>query len=112
MNLENERRVEVVLSRRNLLTLLHKLDMQGSARQIESNDCWEDGAQTPWYPGEGEGSVLPRTTLVLRCEDDAEHYGKREAGPGIMHPDTEAFAEAHGGAAGEVLLIEPEPGDG
>jgi hypothetical protein len=29
-----------------------------------------------------------------------------------MHPDTEAFAEAHGGAAGEVLLIEPEPGDG
>jgi hypothetical protein len=102
MNLENERRVEVVLSRRNLLTLLHKLDMPGSARQIENNDCWEDGAQTPWYPDKDEGSVLPRTTLVLRCEDDEEHYGKRAFGPGVMHPASEAFVQSHGAAAGEV----------
>lgn len=76
-----DRRVEVTLSRRNLLTLLHKLDMPGSARQIENNDCWEDGEQTP-YPG---------TTLVLRCEDDEEHYGSRPSGPGVMHPDSETF---------------------
>lgn len=106
MNLENERRVEVVLSRRNLLALLHKLDMPDSNRQIENNDCWEDGQQTPYYPGEEVGSELPRTVLVLRCEDDDEHYGKREAGPGFMHPQTEAFVAAQGGAAGEILLIE------
>lgn len=109
MNLERERRVEVVLSRRNLLTLLHKLDMPGSARQIENNDCWENGTQTPYYPGEAEQSDLARTVLVLRCEDDAEHYSKRELGPGVMHPATEAFVQASGGAAGEVFLIEPEP---
>jgi len=112
MNLEGERRVEIVLSRRNLLVLLHKLDMPDSARQIENNDCWEDGAQTPYYPGEELRSDLARTVLVLRCEDDAEHYGKRPLGPGIMHPATEAFVEAQGGAAGEVLLVEPEPSDG
>lgn len=112
MNLENERRVEVVLSRRNLLALLHKLDMPGSARQLENNDCWEDGMQTPYYPGEELGNDLPRTVLVLRCEDDDEHYGKREAGPGAMHPDTEAFVVESGGAAGNEALTRPEQNDG
>jgi hypothetical protein len=102
MNFDGERRVEVTLSRRNLLALLQKVDMPDSARQIENTDCFEDGVQTP----------LPPTTLVLRCEDDDEHYAKRELGPGIMHPDTEQFVQKHGGAPGEVLVIEQEPNDG
>ena len=102
INLRAERRVEVVLSRRNLLTLLHKLDMPGSARMITNNDCWEDGEQTPYYPGEEQASHLARTTLVLRCEDDAEHYAKRPVGPGLMHPATEQFVHDHGGAPGEL----------
>ena len=103
MNFEGERRVEVTLSRRNLLALIHKLDMPGSRRQIENNDCFEDGVQTPWFPGEEQLSELPRTTLVLRCEDDGEHYGKRAAGPGLMHPETECFVRECGGAPGRAL---------
>jgi hypothetical protein len=103
INLESERRVEVVLSRRNLLTLLHKLDMPGSLRQIHNNDCWEDGEQTPWH-GDGP-SAHPVTMLVLRCEDDEEHYGKRAAGPGAMIGETEEFVAEHGGAPGEVFGI-------
>lgn len=97
VNVAGSRRVEVMLSRRNLLALLHKLDMPGSGRQIENNDCWEDGLQTPWYPGEETGNGLTPTTLVLRCEDDGEHYGKRPAGPGVMHPQTESFIRSAGG---------------
>lgn len=108
MNLEGERRVEVTLSRRNLLALLHKLDMPGSARQIENNDCFEDGVQTPWYPGEKQLSGLSRTTLVLRSEDDDEHYAKRAAGPGLMHPETERFVRECGGAPGELLRLLPQ----
>lgn len=103
---DGERQVVVTLSRRNLLALLHKLEMPGSAQTIENNDCYEDGVQTPWYPGEEERSKLPRTTLVLRCEDDPVHYGRRPVGPGIMHPATERFVEAHGGAGGEVLPLQ------
>lgn len=103
VNTAGERLVVVTLSRRNLLALLHKLEMPGSRRQIENNDCYEDGVQTPWYPGEEEQTDLPRTTLVLSCEDDAEHYGRRPVGPGVMHPETEQFVEAHGGAGGEVV---------
>ena len=109
MNFEGERRVEVTLSRRNLLTLLHKLDMPGSRRQIENNDCYQDGVQTPWYPHEAEGNALPRTTLVLRCEDDAEHYAKRPVGPGLMHPESERFVRAHGGAPPEAIGIRDYP---
>lgn len=109
MNLKGERRVEVILSRRNLLTLLHKLEMSGSRRQIENNDCYEDGVQTPWAPHEVEASELPRTTLVLRCEDDAEHYAKRPAGPGLMHPATERFVAEHGGALPEAIATRDYP---
>lgn len=90
-NLRQGRRVVVTLSRRNLLALLHKIDMRGSARQIENNDSYEDGIQTPYYCGEEAATALPRTTLVLRSEDDDEHYGARPAPPGPMHPATEAF---------------------
>jgi hypothetical protein len=109
LNLEGERRVEVTLSRRNLLTLLQKLDMPGSMRQIENNDCYEDGVQTPFYPGEDQGSDLARTRLVLRCEDDGEHYAKRPAGPGPMHPATERFVQEQGGAPPEVIAIRDQP---
>jgi hypothetical protein len=105
MNLEGGRRVEVTLSRRNLLTLLQKLDMPGSMRQIENNDCWEDGVQTPFYPGEEQTGGLPQTTLVLRCEDDEEHYGKRPHGPGLMHPATERFVREQGGAPPQVIAL-------
>ncbi|MBA3842073.1 MAG: hypothetical protein H0X39_05550 [Actinobacteria bacterium] len=105
MNLA-ERRVEVVLSRRNLLTLLHKLDMPHSQRQIENNDCWEDGEQTPWYPGESNATSPPRTILVLRCEHDGEHYAGRAGGPGIMHPESERFVQENGGVPGEMLSLE------
>lgn len=104
MNFERERRVEVTLSRRNLLALLQKLDMPGSTRQLENNDCYEDGVQMSLSPDEGQTLPSP-TTLVLRCEDDDEHYAKRALGPGVMHPDTEQFVQEHGGAPGEVLVI-------
>jgi hypothetical protein len=86
LHVEESRRVATVtLSRRNLLTLLHKLDMPGSARTITNSDCWLNG-------------TLDRgLTLVLRCEDDAEHYSKRPDPPGPMHPASEAFIRREGG---------------
>lgn len=70
----------VTLSRRNLLSLLHKLDMPGSARTLRSANCQQQG----WV-------------LEVRCEDDEEHYGARGFGPGEMHPETEDFlADAEG----------------
>lgn len=66
---------EVVLSRRNLLALVHKLEMPGSARTLETDTDTPAG----W-------------TLRVRCEDDAEHYQHRGwPPPGRMHPDTEQF---------------------
>lgn len=61
--------IEVVVSRRNLRAGLHKLDMPGSARELQSTDG------------------PPGALLRLRFEDDAEHYKTRA--PGLMHPDTE-----------------------
>lgn len=75
--------VTVVLSRRNVLTGLQKLDMPGSARTITKVHD-EDSTQT----------------LVLKFEDDEEHYNHPDrhadvrAKPGSMHPITEAFLEA------------------
>lgn len=57
----------IVLSRRNVLALLHKLDKVGSARTL----------------------ISPGGAFVLKVEDDAEHYGDRV--PGVMTEDTEAF---------------------
>jgi hypothetical protein len=88
------REVRVVLSRRNLLSLLHKLDMEGSNREIHNNDCFEDGKQCP----------INGTLLILNCEDDDEHYSKRLAGPGMMHPETETFVHEKGGASGEITI--------
>ena len=64
-------RGHIVLSRRNLLSLLHKLDMSGSARSL----------------------IAPGREFVVTVEDDEEHYKSREAGK--MHPLTEAFITQH-----------------
>ncbi len=59
---------EVVLSRRNLLSLLHKVEMPGSFCTI----------------------VKPDGTAI-KAEPDEVHYANRVGGPGTMHPDTEQF---------------------
>lgn len=64
----------ITLSRRNVMTLLHKLDTwPDSAKAIE---CGE-----PIYPD--------RCTMKVRVaiQEDNEHYQGRL--PGIMHPRTE-----------------------
>jgi len=93
---DRERQIEVTLSRRNLLALLHKLDTPGSARTIFNGDSWEDGVPTPW-PGKADEPALPPTLLILRCEDDFEHYAARPQPPGEMRADTETFVRTHGG---------------
>lgn len=65
--------IEVTLSRRNILALLHKLDWEGSARTIQKES--------------GNGMIL---TLV--AEEDDEHYG--DDLPGGMHTMTEQFIES------------------
>lgn len=59
----------IILSRRNLLALLQKLDMPGSYRTIIAPES------------EGE--------FVVSAETDEEHYQGRT--PGVMHPLTEEF---------------------
>jgi hypothetical protein len=61
--------IGIVLSRRNLLTLLHKLDMPHSAR------------------------LIVREGFGVRAENDAKHYTDRD--PGLMHPETEKFIAEH-----------------
>ncbi len=56
----------ITLSRRNLLTLLHKLEVTGSARTI----------------------IIP-TGIRVTAIPDEEHYGDRLPGP--VYPDTEDF---------------------
>lgn len=92
MRLEIARnQVLVVLSRRNLLSLIHKLDMPGSARTLVGADDVIDG------------DPAAARVLVVRAEDDDEHYEARIAEPGAMHPDTEEFVEDADDAALAVL---------
>jgi hypothetical protein len=67
----------VTLSRRNLKTLLAKLDgfPKDSACVITKTD---DGDHY----------------LIVRAEEDEVHYGKRGYGPGPMHPTTERRIES------------------
>lgn len=62
----------IILSRRNLLALLHKLEMPGSARTIVKYD--EDNKP-----------------VVVKVASDEEVYADRQ--PGRMHEDTEKFIE-------------------
>jgi len=63
--------VTVHVSRRNLLTLLHKLEMADSKRTLSRR------------PHDGGSRIL---TLV--ADEDDTHYGDRV--PGAVHPLTEA----------------------
>lgn len=79
--------VKVTLSRRNLLALLHKLDMPGSGRRIENTCTFREGVYDNTH------------VLVLCCEDDKEHYAdpdRLSSKPGIMHPDSEEFIAHYG----------------
>ncbi len=67
--------IVVKLSERNLLAMLHKLCMPGSAREI-----------IKWSEGE------PSQQVAIRVATDEEVYGDRL--PGQMHPDTELFVAA------------------
>jgi hypothetical protein len=109
INGDRDRHIEVTLSRRNLLALLHKLDTPGSKRTIINGDSWEDGTPTPW-PGKPGASALPPTLLVLRCEDDMEHYALRPQAPGEMHATTETYVRTHGGRTRH--MADETPGDG
>lgn len=71
---------KVTLSRRNLLALLHKLDMQHSHRRIENNVVYVDD------------ELRNDLILVLCAEDDDEHYADPQrlgSRAGVMHPETE-----------------------
>lgn len=67
----------LTLSKRNLLALLHKLEMEGSARTLQT---------TNWYYMDKrvDGHVME-----VCVEPDDEHY--RERTPGPMHISTERF---------------------
>jgi hypothetical protein len=65
--------VEIKLSRRNLLSLLHKLDWDDSACTIQKS----------------QGQI----SLTIVGESDDEHYGESEAG--VMHDETERFIEEY-----------------
>ncbi len=67
--------ITVKLSERNLLSMLHKLCMPGSAREITK---WSED-----QPGE------PSQQVAIRVATDEEVYGDRA--PGQMHPETEIF---------------------
>lgn len=66
-------KVLVTLSKANVLSLYHKLSVPNSARTLMKQ--------------------FPAALLIVKVEDDEPHYGGSERG--IMHPDTEAFIEAH-----------------
>ncbi len=72
---KTETATELVLSRRNLESLLTKLDHPGSAKTIYYDD-----------PEHGR--------LIVVAEDDDEHYKKKGTTPGAMHPQTESDIRA------------------
>lgn len=76
MRLElDEDSVKVVLSKRNLLALLAKVDDPDSAKTIFME------------------SAADGKTLWVRVEPDIVHYEDRPYGPGRMHHKAEKFIE-------------------
>ena len=73
--------IVVVLSQRNLLSLLHKLEMPGSARTLVCGD------------NRINDEPVHAPILVVQVEADVEHYGARLEPAGPMHPATESFVE-------------------
>lgn len=72
--------IEITLSRRNILALLHKLDWEDSERTLEK------------ICDNGKGRKL----ITLVAEEDDDHYG--DDIPGEMHPKTENFIKSYGGS--------------
>ena len=72
--------IAIYLSKRNLLALLHKVDMEGSARTIESFCAYNP-----------DGSAV-NTYFTVMAEPDELHYKDRPAPfVGGMIPETEKF---------------------
>lgn len=90
----------VTFSRRNLLALLHKLEMPGSARTLTSMDAYVSGV------------AVSSLMLIIRVEDDEAHYRDRPFPAGPMHPDTEVFIAARELLETLGLLDEPEESEG
>jgi hypothetical protein len=78
-------RMIVTLSRRNLLTLLHRLDVPG---EIRGRDSYLDGVPIDF-------------TVILRAEEDEPHYARRiamfgeSAAAGSLRDHTKAFVDEH-----------------
>ena len=75
LDLVTPAQIRIALSRRNLLTLLAKLEGHPPR-----------SACTISFPGAAE-----EPALVVTAEPDDLHYGRRAAPPGLMHPETEAW---------------------
>jgi hypothetical protein len=69
--------VHVTLSKRNVLALLHKVDQDWSGKTLFREGDPHNLAGEPH--------------VVVQVEPDEVHYGERAYGPGIAHPETEAF---------------------
>lgn len=70
--------VTVTLSRRNLQSLLVKLDQPWSRRAILSKNVHNE-----------LGELVAGLVLVVQAQEDEPHYSSREEPPGPMHPATE-----------------------
>lgn len=71
--------VTVTISRRNLLALIHMLNVGHGYRVIANGDCHRDG------------EPVKDLILILRPEEDDPHYARRAEPPGQMRPDAEQF---------------------
>lgn len=71
--------VTVTISRRNLLALIHMLNVGHGYRVIANGDYYRNG------------EPVNDLILVLRPEEDDPHYARRPEGPGPMRPDAEQF---------------------
>lgn len=87
--------VLVRLSRRNVLSLLSKLEQPGSARMLVQRGVFVDGVLQ-------EGLIL-----VVGVEPDDVHYADREP-PGAMSPETEAFIAAQTPANRPPRAVNPD----
>ena len=83
-DLDEKPLVQVVLSKRNLLALLHKVDQDWSQKTITNDYIYVNG------------ELLPPEVVdfVIIAEPDEEHYADRDAPPGPMIDRTEAFIVA------------------
>lgn len=86
--------VVVTLSRRNLLTLLHKLERGTSACTLVSGNAYRDRVE------------VDDVQLVVTAERDELHYAHRDA-PGTVHPLEETYL-----AADDAVRGKPRNGSG